>query len=45
MSDQTSWICNQLQPPHTWQTTVRVEPLRLHVLSNDAQSSIEAIDF
>jgi hypothetical protein len=32
-------------PAHPWQTVVRVEPLRLHLLHADGQSSLETIDF
>jgi hypothetical protein len=32
-------------PAQPWQTVVRVEPLRLHLLREDGQSSCETIDF
>ena len=31
--------------PHAWQIVVRVVPVRLHILSQDGQFSIETIDF
>ena len=31
--------------PHEWQTVVQVQPDRLHILSEDRQSTIETIDF
>ncbi len=32
-------------PAQPWQSVVRVEPLRLHLLHADGQSSLETIDF
>ncbi len=31
--------------PHEWQSAVCVQPIRLHILSEDGQSTIETIDF
>lgn len=38
-------ITKDIIAPHEWQVTTRVEPTRLHILSNDGQSIIETIDF
>ncbi|MBZ0298716.1 MAG: pyridoxamine 5'-phosphate oxidase family protein [Anaerolineae bacterium] len=34
-----------LAAPYTWQAVITVHPRRLHILSEDGQSSIETIDF
>jgi len=31
--------------PHDWQRAVLVEPIRLHILSEDGQNTLETIDF
>ena len=34
-----------IAPPHSWQTVIRVEPVRLHVFSKDGRHCVETIDF
>jgi hypothetical protein len=34
-----------IAPPHAWQTAVRVVPVRLHILNDDSQNSVETLDF
>lgn len=38
-------ITKEIIAPHEWQVTTRVEPTRLHILSNDGHSTVETIDF
>ncbi|MEQ8673575.1 MAG: hypothetical protein RLP44_05640 [Aggregatilineales bacterium] len=38
-------ITKDIIAPHEWQITTRVEPTRLHILSNDGLSTVETIDF
>ncbi len=41
------WVvaASETTAPHKWQSVVCVQPNRLHILSEDGQSTVETIDF